>query len=342
MEPRIQYAQTKDNMCIVRTIAGVLLVALLASGCAGVSTEKMPPGTEDPAATPPGAANEGAGSAESGTEGTGDESSSKPRSTLDDIGLGGGTYVAILGVPVKSLPASSEVAILAKVSRIGPAFLNTPSGEWDPPAGASAQELHDLYSRLFPYTPIHLEVLELLGARPQSTIDVSVGDQLTLTLSGGAKRFTFSVEEARAIGITVIVDEGAPPLPDGSVENEVTPTGPVTQTVFMSPAVRLTEGDVVIVFLSQGTIDLYPGGVPKDVVVSLHATGFAIYRQASPNADLFVNALTAYEVIPEDLMLEDLMGLSKEVSGGELRAAAAALKDQSGPVQPARLGALPN
>ena len=320
------------------TGAGVLLVALLASGCAGVSTEKMTPGTEEPAAASPGVAIEGTGVAGSGsscasgvagrggfgTESTGDEISSEPRSTLDDIGLGGG-YFDISSIPVTSLPASSEVAIRATVARIGPAFLNTPSGEWDPPDGASAQELHNLFSSLIPYAPIYLEVLELLGARPQNTIDVAVCDQLTLTLLGGAKRLTLSAEEARAIGIKVIVDEGAPPLPDGSVENEVTPTGPVTRTAFMSPEVRLTEGDVVIVFLSRGTIDLHPGGVPQDVVVSLHATGLAIYRQVSPNADLFVHAAGG-----------------KELSGGELRAVAAALKDQSGPVQPLRLGGTPN
>jgi hypothetical protein len=114
----------------------------------------------------------------------------------------------------------------------------------------------------------------------------------------------------------VPVEEGDGPAANQSVERETAPSGPITLTSTLQPSAYLVEGDAVIAFLSHGTIQLYPGGVPKDVIVSPRPEGFALYRLISLDGDVFRNAASG-----------------KEVTGEALRDAAAALHGAPGAAQ---------
>jgi hypothetical protein len=282
---------------------------ILATACSGSSTGERAAVTDTQRAA------DAAAQSRIGDDRTRESMRGKPRATTNGI-RGGGGDLGAFDVPVEQLPNLSEVAVRARVTRIGPSVLNTPSGEWDAPAGASAEELHNLFAELVPYTPVHLEVLEVLAARHERTFDVAPGDELTVTLLGGEKAFTLSEAEARAIGITVPVEEGNGPTANQSLGSKTPPRAPIAFTSTLQPSAYLVEGDAVIAFLSHGTIQLYPGGVPKDVIVSLRPEGFGLYRETSADGDVFRNAASG-----------------KEVTGEALRNTAAALQRASGPAQ---------
>lgn len=302
-------ATTRRRTAAVSLLA-VCFAALTATACGGSSSTKAPDAESSGAVK-----QSGPGKAVTVVETRQKPSDGRnPRRTA----RGGVGHAAAIDVPVDQLPDVSEVAVTAVVTRIDPAVLNTASGDWDPPAGASDEELHTLFSELTPYTTVQLKISEVLGARPERTIDVSVGEAVTLTLIGGEKTFTLTEAEARAIGITVPVREGEG-VPDQSEANEAPPSGPISLTASMASAALLVEGDTVIAFLNQGTIHTYPGEVPKDVIVSLAPEGLGVYRAATE--DRFTNAATG-----------------AEVTAAELRNAAAALDNASGPAQSMRAG----
>lgn len=229
---------------------------------------------------------------------------------------GGGGHAVSFDVPTERLPAVAELAILGRVVAVDPAVLNTLSGEWDPPAGASPEELHQLYSDLAPYTSVRIEVLELLGARPRAKLEAKPGQTLPVTLLGGTKTFTLSEADAKAIGLTDPVEaEGSPPV--GPIPTPGALTGPVEIRVSLRPAARLSPDDMVIAFLTTKTIQTYPGSVPKDVSVALVPEGWGLYHaEAEPGS--FKNAATGSDVTEK-----------------ALREAAAKLPSQLGPPQPA-------
>jgi hypothetical protein len=219
-------------------------------------------------------------------------------------------------VPLGRLPAVSELAVLARVVAVEPAILNTLTGEWDPPRAASAEVLHELYAELGPYTPIRLEVTEVLGARPQRTVEATLGQTISVTLLGGTKSFTLTEAEAKAIGLTEPVEaEGSPPV--GPMPTPRAVTGPVTVRVSLRPAAQLSQGDVVIAFLTTHTIHLYPGPVPKPVSAALVPEGWGFYH-AEAEAGIYRNAATGSRVTEQ-----------------ALREAAAALSGQAGPPESA-------
>lgn len=229
---------------------------------------------------------------------------------------GGGGHAASFDVPTERLPAVAEVAVLARVVAVDPAVLNTASGEWDPPAGASPDELHQLYSDLAPYTTVRIEVIELLGTRPTGVLEAKPGQTIEVTLLGGTKTFTLSEADAKAIGLTDPVEaEGSPPA--GPIPTPGALTGPVEIKVSLRPAARLSQDDTVIAFLTKRPIHIYPGGVPKDVSVALVPEGWGFYH-AEARAGAFKNAATGSDVAEE-----------------ALRAAAAKLASQVGPPQAA-------
>jgi hypothetical protein len=287
----------------------ICFAALVASGCGGSSRAKAPD-----AASSAGKQSRPENPAMAVDTDQRRPEGKKPRKT-SRVGVG---HAAAINIPTDQLSDVSEVAVTAVVTRIDSAVLNTPSGDWDPPAGASDQELHNLFSELTPYTTVHLKIGEVLGARPERTIDVSAGEAVTLTVLGGEKTFTLTEAEARAIGITVPVRESEG-VPDQSEANEASPSGPISLTASMASAALLVEGDTVIAFLNGGTIHTYPGEVPKDVIVSLAPEGLGVYRAGT--GDRFRNAATG-----------------AQVTAAKLRNAAAALDNASGPAQLMRAG----
>lgn len=233
----------------------------------------------------------------------------------ESIPVGVGHAIAY-DVPVERLPDVSELAVLGRVVAVDPAVLNTVSGDWDPPTGASPELLHDLYAELAPYTTVRIEVIELLGARPQRSLEAIAGQELSVTLLGGKKTFTLTEAEATAIGLTDPVEaEGSPPV--GPMPTPRAISGPVDVRVSLRPAAQLSQGDVVIAFLTTHTIHIHPGNVPKVVSVALVPEGWGFYHAEADSAS-YRNAATG-SAVTEDA----------------LRDAAAALSSRVGPPQPA-------
>lgn len=229
----------------------------------------------------------------------------------------GGGRAMVFDVPLDRLASASEVAVLGRIAAVGPTVLNTPSGQWNPPAGMSADELHLLYAKLGPYTPVEIEITDVLGGRPGG-MEVARGDRLDVTLLGGSKTFTLTADEVRRIGLTVPVEAaGSPPARPAPTARPI--SGPSEVTIRLAPAVRLDQGDVVIAFLTRSTIAIQPGNVPSPVVVAIVPEGWGFYRQTD-QADMLVSAGTGAKVTRDALVraaatLSSLTGDPQPVGG---------------------------
>lgn len=207
--------------------------------------------------------------------------------STSEIAAPGGAHAMAAHVPVTELPEVSDVAVRARVTHISTGRLNTTSGSWAPPEGATAEELHRLYSELTPLTEITLTVNDVLGVRPSSSLQFEPGDTVAVTVLGGEHPITLTAEQARKIGVTVPTSE-----PDGTSKP---PDGPLDLRVTMAPAVDLAVGDDVVAFLNHQVVEFYPGPTSRDVVVSVRADGWGIYK-TDGSADRRVNAASGREV----------------------------------------------
>lgn len=238
------------------------------------------------------------------------------RATKDGVSAGGHVWVA--DVALAKMPEATEVAIRGTVTKIESSVLNTQSGAWDPPAGMSPQELHELFAELAPYTRVHLRVDEVLGERAESSFTTPVGTDVVVTLLGGSADITLSPSQAEAIGITVPIKEGEGE-PNQGPENQMFPTEAMTLSISMDPAAFLREGDSAVAFLTSDSIDTYPGPKSLEVIVSLVPDGFGFFRQNDQGE--FVSASNE-EVVPTDQLMQTAQSVS----------------DEAGPVDPLATG----
>lgn len=159
--------------------------------------------------------------------------------------LGGGSWDP---QPMGVVVTGTDLAVRALVVDVEPTRVNNPDGKFRPvdPNGGPRQ-----LNRQYSETPVRLEVLEVLGRRPEPAShaasmvsSVTAGRELTVTVAGGRYEWTVSPEDARVLGI-MAVQEG----PDGN-EREIEATEPVPMTMDINPLYDLREGQEVIVFLA--------------------------------------------------------------------------------------------
>ncbi len=118
-------------------------------------------------------------------------------------------------------------------------------------------------------TDIDVRIETVYGDRDDLDGVLKPGDVVTITVGGGEVFATFTAEEARALGVLVAVGEpaGGDEPPPGSDESSASPpqtgvesypTQPTGISYGVAPAVRLTEGETVILFLTNYDRPVYP------------------------------------------------------------------------------------
>lgn len=294
-------------------LVSALVLGLLATACSSTPPSESSAGGEGPG---PVAAEPNRGeptTSEAVTTSEPDEAAvtEEGLSSTSEIAAPGGSHGTAVHVPVAELPEVTDVAVHARVTHIGTARLNTASGSWDPPDDATAEELHGTYSELVPLTEITLEVDDVLGARPSSSLRVEPGDTVVVTVLGGDHPITLTADQARKIGVTVPTSE-----PDGEAKP---PDGPLDLRASMAPAVDLAVSDDVVAFLNHQTMEFSPGPDRRDIVVSVRAEGWGIYS-AEGASDRRVNTASGREVATEELKdaarsLDRHSGSSRRYSG---------------------------
>jgi len=205
--------------------------------------------------------------------------------TNTDVRLIGGSYHAG-DVRLDRLPDVAELAVTGTIVDIRPGRFNTPTGDWRPPQELSAEELHNAFADLLVYTDVVIVVDGVAGARPEQANATAAGQQIILTLLGGAQTATFTPAQANAIGLDAGLEaEGPAPKP---VDEGAPVTEPLTLTSQMDFAVSLAEGDRVLAFLSQGTIRHAYGEGTERPWFSVLPQGAAAFRlDASDPATAF-------------------------------------------------------
>lgn len=238
-------------------------LAVLASGCSG----GIPPGPTtardpDPVPTaPPSIPDRPAETTALNTPAL----SPIPEQTIEPL-AGGGGYAECIEIPPDRLADVSDVAVLASVETVGATVLNTESGRWDPPEGAPAEVLHEMFALLAPITPVRLVVLETLGRRPATRIPATVGGTIDLTIVGGTVELTLSESNARAIGIGEEAGE------------ETVPASGDVRISLSRDAARVAPGDTVVAFLSSRPIEYEPGSLQRERIVAVGPQGFGLFR----------------------------------------------------------------
>lgn len=215
---------------------------------------------------------------------------------------------------VERLPGFSELAIRGQVLRLGPADYLVPESTLVAFNGSRALLARETSAPIS--TPIVVRVHEVLAARTNSAIDVVIGDQLTVWVSGGLVEFTVSPEDAERTGLRPDIgheeeqsdiDSGRePPRGPGPV-----PTEPF-QTGYSSPEfVSFTEGQEVIAFLRWA--DWYDpvandGTYYEDrrLLLGLDDTGVGLFVRDLDGSALepgpFVHAATSAAIAEGDLL----------------------------------------
>ncbi len=213
-----------------------------------------------------------------------------PVSAFADQQLVNGRHLDLPELTLSRLTDVSDVALSGTVTSIRPAVLNTAEGDWASAARAS-DDLHQLYADLMPYTDIEIAVETILGARPQSAVDVSeYTDRVVVTLVGGRVEFVITPEQARAIGLQL-----QPPEPEGSLEGVGTPSlrypdEDVKVLLQLEHGIDLAVGDRVMAFLRADNISLATGG-KRAVLLSVIPEGAGLFRHSQDPAKV-VNAGT--------------------------------------------------
>lgn len=285
-------------------LAGVLTLSVLASGCASGSV-RGPATNDDPDSGPSALPSIPARVTESPPASTAAISRS-PEPTIAPS-AGGGGYAECIWVPPDRLADVSDVAVVARVETVGPTVLNTASGRWDPPDGASAEALHEMFALLAPITPVRLAVLETLGRRPAASMAATVGGTIDLTIVGGTVEFTLSKSDARAIGIG-----------EEAGEKTVPASGDIPVTLSRDAA-SVARGGTIVAFLRPWAVEYEPGSEPREAIVAIGPQGlFGLFRVDAADPGRVVRAscprLTA--------------------TLAELRIGAARLDAMSGPASP--------
>lgn len=209
---------------------------------------------------------------------------------------GGSTLVGDMHLPANKAPQFSDVAITGEVTHIA-AELNTPSGEWSPPANATDEELHRLSSELMPYTYITVAVDEVIGARPSTDVAVRSGDTVQVVILGGSVDVTYSQEQARAIGYDTGCEKTTV-RPDVDDCESTAAQGPVSGKLSLAPAAEMELADDIIALLKRGSVQLNTGAVEGDVLTSVAPEGLALYRSTEGK---WVNAASDKRVAEQDL-----------------------------------------
>ena len=160
-----------------------------------------------------------------------------PTSTADVVGPGGQTARVRT---LEDVAAETHAAVVATIVDVQKPRFTTPTGSF--PGGAYDRSLRDAFTELTTMTPIVVRIDELLGRNPASTLDVNVGDLITIDVPVGAVAFTLGHEQMQALGFRAdeFTDDAAPDaqLPDSAEFLRG-----------VGPSIDLTEGDQTVLFL---------------------------------------------------------------------------------------------
>ncbi len=222
---------------------------------------------------------------------------------------------------VERLPEFSEAAIRGQIVGLGPADYLVPESILAEFGGSRAVLSRETSAPIS--TPVVVRIHEILAARRDVVVDVAVGDELTVGVSGGLVEFTVTPQDAERTGLRpdishedeqAVIDSGRePPQGPGPVPAEPFHTG------YSSPEfVSLSEGQEVIVFVRWG--DWYDpvandGTYYDDVtlLLSLDHTGVGLFVRDLEGLDVatgpFVHAATE-AAFPEDDLLDAARGVS--------------------------------
>jgi len=182
-------------------------------------------------------------------------------------GIGGATHVAMTPDDVARRSTFAVDALVVDVQR---SRLNTTDGLFP---GSDQLEKRGT-DGLTVLTDVTLEVKNVYG----DVAETSRGAVFTVTVGGGLIVTDLDLKQANAIGVLEVVeefavhdhDDGTPP----DHETEVPVTRPVRNFVFGSaPSVDMAEGDVILVFLENLTVEGYDGAPQIEIHAVVHPSG---------------------------------------------------------------------
>lgn len=189
-----------------------------------------------------------------------------PTSTLELEGVGGMTE---LDWTVKEIAARSQALVRVEVVDVERSVFNTSDGGLP-----AAEDLNGIdMSALEVYTPVRVRLVEdAVGQVPVT----KQGQEFTILVGGGQFITDVNAEQAKALGLLKMVDEdGNDFVPKEGVPGdgiEVPADGPVEGVRFgIGPAVALSEGDRVSIFLTPTTITGYRGAGDIEMLAPTHS-----------------------------------------------------------------------
>ena len=201
-------------------------------------------------------------------------------------------------VGLDQIIADSELAVRARVAQVHPSELNTASGAFEITEEQRAGDKSVPPLLFDPRTRVDVQVLEVLGVRPGSPVQPT--DEMEIDIKGGAVVLTMPQEVGERLRLYDPRDtdsgETLPPPPDGMVE----------ATVSQPMGLHWTEGDEVVVFLTQNDVVLatFTAGAPDTrfaTTITLDPAGAFRVRDglALPNREVTTLASVRVEALAE-------------------------------------------
>ncbi|MEJ7561985.1 MAG: hypothetical protein WKF45_05610 [Ilumatobacteraceae bacterium] len=210
---------------------------------------------------------------------------------------GGNQYSVAEEIGLEDVVADAQYAIRGRVIDIHPSEVNTRTGEFEI---SDEQRASDAPPAVTPEarTKIDVEVLDVLGERPDSP--VSPGNEVRLDAAGGSLRLVMVAEAAAAMRL-IDTDTTLPP-------------GDVEATIGQNMELGWSEGDEVIVFVTQRDVLLstFTNGKPD---VRPDATTIAAWPAgAFAVVDDMAISRAEYTSFGSRLPVEDIIGAAEELN----------------------------
>ena len=186
-----------------------------------------------------------------------------PKSTAE-LGSGGGT---IEPITANDLVARSGAVVEATVVDVHRSRPNTADGTL--PSIDIAQGPEQLH-RLYALTDVSIRIENVVAAVAPWSKGWEADDEIIITLTGGTLTRILSPQEARALGVLVVDEAGSER--EGS-EVEVYPDEPVEFESGTGLFEQLTEGDSVLLFLTQLSYPIFGSDDRFSLITPTHPSG---------------------------------------------------------------------
>ncbi len=195
---------------------------------------------------------------------SGEPTGPDPKSTAE-LGSGGGT---IEPITANELVARSGAVVEATVVDVHRSRPNTADGTLPSIDIAQGPEQLD---RLYALTDVSIRVENVVAAVAPWSKGWEAEDEIIITLTGGTLTRILSPQEARALSVLVVVDEAGSEREEFQVE--VYPDKPVEFESGTGLFEQLTEGDSVLLFLTQLSYPIFGSDDRFSLITPTHPSG---------------------------------------------------------------------